>query len=254
MCGRYASTRSREDLLETFKIEEALADEEKAPDYNVAPTKTSPTVLARPPRGADEETDPVRQLRNLKWGLVPSWAKDPKIGNRLINARAETVHEKPAFRRAFKSRRLLIPVDGFYEWFPTQQLGKSGKPLKQPFYIHPANPDDVLALAGLYEFWRDPDKADDDPNKWLTSFTIITTTATDDVGRIHDRMPMAVTPDNWEQWLDPGLDDVETIQGLMAPPAALEVYAISKAVNDVTNNGPELLEPVPAEPAAGESE
>jgi putative SOS response-associated peptidase YedK len=121
----------------------------------------------------------------------------------MINARAETVHEKPAFRRGFKSRRLLIPVDGFYEWFPTQQLGKSGKPLKQPFYIHPANPHDVLALAGLYEFWRDPDKADDDPGKWLTSFTIITTTATDDVGRIHDRMPMAVTPDNWDQWLDP---------------------------------------------------
>jgi putative SOS response-associated peptidase YedK len=120
MCGRYASTRSREDLLETFKVEEALADEEKAPDYNVAPTKTSPTVLARPPRGANEDTVPVRQLRNLKWGLVPSWAKDPKIGNRMINARAETVHEKPAFRRAFKSRRLLIPVDGFYEWFPTQ--------------------------------------------------------------------------------------------------------------------------------------
>jgi putative SOS response-associated peptidase YedK len=120
--------RSREDLLETFRIEEALADEEKAPDYNVAPTKTSPTVLARPPRGGNEDAEPVRQLRNLKWGLVPSWAKDAKIGNRLINARAETVHEKPAFRRAFRSRRLLIPVDGFYEWFPTQQLGKSGSP------------------------------------------------------------------------------------------------------------------------------
>jgi putative SOS response-associated peptidase YedK len=99
----------------TFKIEESLADEEKAPDYNVAPAKTSPTVLTRPRRGADDVAEPVRQLRNLKWGLVPSWAKDPKIGNRLINARAETVQEKPAFRRAFKSRRLLIPVDGFHE-------------------------------------------------------------------------------------------------------------------------------------------
>ena len=104
--------------------------------------RPAPTVLARPTRGADDDAEPVRQLRNLKWGLVPSWAKDPKIGNRMINARAETVHEKPAFRRAFKSRRLLIPVDGFYEWFAPQQLGKSGNPLKQPFYIHPANPDD----------------------------------------------------------------------------------------------------------------
>ena len=112
----------------------------------------------------------------------------------------------------------------------------------------------MLALAGLYEFWRDPDKADDDPDKWLTSFTIITTTATDDVGRIHDRMPMAVTPDNWDQWLDPRLDDVDTIQTLMAPPTALEVYAISKAVNDVKNNGPELLQPVPAEPVADSGE
>ena len=95
MCGRYASTRSREDLLETFKIEEALADEEKAPDYNVAPTKTSPTVLARPPRGADQNAEPVRQLRNLKWGLVPSWAKDPKIGNRILCTSQKTVADAP---------------------------------------------------------------------------------------------------------------------------------------------------------------
>ncbi|GAB2635233.1 SOS response-associated peptidase [Kribbella swartbergensis] len=247
MCGRYASARSRSELLETFKIEEAYADEEKAPDYNVAPTKTSPAVLARPPRGAGDDAEPVRQLRNLKWGLVPSWAKDPKIGNRMINARAETVHEKPAFKRAFKSRRLLLPVDGFYEWFPTQQIGKSGKPLKQPFYIHPAD-GGVLTLAGLYEFWRDDSKPSDDPDAWLTSFTIITTTATDDVGRIHDRMPMAVAPENWDAWLDPRNDDVDTVHSLMAPPSGLDIYAISKAVNDVKNNGPHLLEPVAAEP------
>jgi putative SOS response-associated peptidase YedK len=165
----------------------------------------------------------------------------------MINARAETAHEKPAFKRAFRSRRLLVPVDGFYEWFPTQQVGQSGKPLKQPFYIHPNEPRGLLTLAGLYEFWRDESKPADDPDAWLTSFTIITTTATDDVGRIHDRMPMAVAPENWEAWLDPRNNEVDTIRDLMAPPIGLDIYAISKAVNDVKNNGPELLEPLPAE-------
>jgi putative SOS response-associated peptidase YedK len=144
MCGRYASTRTRSELLETFKIEEALADEEKPPDYNVAPTKTPAVVLARPPRD-DKDAEPVRQLRNVIWGLVPSWSKEAKLG-RMINARAETVHEKSSFRRAFKSRRLLVPISGFYEWFPTQQLGRSGMPLKQPYYLHPKD-DAVLALA-----------------------------------------------------------------------------------------------------------
>jgi putative SOS response-associated peptidase YedK len=167
----------------------------------------------------------------------------------MINARAETVHEKPAFRRAFRSRRLLVPVDGLYEWFPTQQIGQSGKPLKQPFYIHPAD-GAVLTLAGLYEFWRDESKPADDPEAWLTSFTIITTTATDDVGRVHDRMPMAIAPDDWDAWLDPRVDDVETVRGLMAPPSGLDIYAISTAVNNVKNNGPQLLEPVAAEPEA----
>lgn len=145
----------------------------------------------------------------------------------MINARAETVHEKPAYRAAFKSRRCLIPVDGFFEWFPTQQLGRTGKPLKQPFYITPAD-GQVLPLAGLYELWKDPLPADDaDP--WLTTFTIITTTATDDVGRVHDRMPMSVSPDKWEDWLDPALNDNDATHALMAPPVAgsLDIYAVS---------------------------
>lgn len=155
---------------------------------------------------------------------------DIKIGNRLINARAKTVHEKPAFKRASGSLRLLVPVDGFYEWFPTQQVGK---PFNQPFFIHPADPEEVLALAGIYEFWRDPDKPDGDPEAWLTSFTIITTTATDVVGRIHDRMPMAIAPEHWDAWLDPRLNDVEQSRALMAPPNGLEIYPVSKAVHNV---------------------
>ncbi len=163
----------------------------------------------------------------------------------MINARAETVHEKPSFRRAFATRRLIVPISGFYEWFPTQQIGKGGKPLKQPFYLHPED-DDVLALAGLYEFWRDKDKPSDDPDAWLITFTIITTTATDDVGHIHDRMPMTIAKSDWEAWLDPRINDVDDIRRLMAPPpqGSLDIYAVTTAVNSVKNNGPELLEPL----------
>lgn len=254
MCGRYASTRSREDLVRTFEIDTWSADEEALePDYNVAPTKPSPVVLARRPKDTPDDAEPVRQLRNLKWGLVPSWAKDAKAGGaRMINARAETVHEKPAYRNAFRSRRCLVPVDAFYEWFPTRQAGASGKQLKQPFVLRPGD-GGVLALAGVYEFWRDRDRPDGDPGGWLTTFTIITTSATDDVGHVHERMPMSVTAEGWARWLDPRITEPDRVRALMQPPApgSLEIYAVSKAVNDVRNNGPELLEQLPAEPGDG---
>jgi putative SOS response-associated peptidase YedK len=247
MCGRYASIHSRDDLVDVFEVDMSNAEEALKPDYNVAPTKTSPVVLARKPKDAPDDAEPVRQLRNLKWGLVPSWSKEPKLG-RMINARAETAHEKPAFRRAFATRRLLVPVNGFYEWFPTQQVGRSGKPLKQPFYLHPKE-GDLLALAGLYEFWKDKEKDEDDPDAWLVTFTILTTEATDDVGHIHDRMPMTVERANWEEWLDPRITDADKIRSLMAPPepGSLDIYAITTAVNNFKNNGPELLEPLPPE-------
>lgn len=244
MCGRYASTRSRDELTEIFDVDSERADPPLAPDYNMAPTKTAPVVVARPPR-EDRDADPVRQLRNLRWGLVPSWAKDPKIGSRMINARTETVAEKPAFRRAFASRRGLVPASGFYEWLPTEQLGRSGKPLKQPFYLHHKD-DQPLTLAAIYEFWRDDSKPDDAEDAWLISYSIITTTATDDVGRVHDRMPMAVAKDNWQKWLDPRTSAGEAKELMDPPPTgSLDIYAITTAVNDVKNNGSELLDPLP---------
>ncbi|MBC2637833.1 MULTISPECIES: SOS response-associated peptidase [unclassified Rhodococcus (in: high G+C Gram-positive bacteria)] len=249
MCGRYASTTSRSTLLDTFEIDPDRADPELAPDYNVAPTKTSPVVIARAPKDTeDAQPPPERQLRNLKWGLTPFWAKDPKIGSRMINARAETVHEKPAYRQCFKSRRAIIPVSGFYEWFPTNQVGKSGKPLKQPYYIHPAL-DAILPLAGIFDFWRNPEAPDDDPDAWLVTFSVITTNATDDVGHIHDRMPMSVAPENWVDWLDPTNTDVDYARTLMAPPepGSLDTYPVSKAVNNVRNNSEDLLTPIAAE-------
>jgi putative SOS response-associated peptidase YedK len=188
-----------------------------------------------------------RQLRTVRWGLVPFWAKDLSIGNRLINARVETVHEKPAFRRAFASRRCLLPADGYYEWYPTEQRTSAGKPLKQPFFIRPAD-GGVLAMAGLYEIWRDPEKAEDDPDRFVWTCTVLTTSAEDAVGRIHDRMPLLVEPDRYSAWLDPTGSAVEDLRELLVPaaPGRLEAYPVSTRVNNVRNNGPQLLEPVEA--------
>jgi putative SOS response-associated peptidase YedK len=257
MCGRYASSRRPEDLAEEFEIDRAtLAEtvvEPLAPDYNVAPTKPVYAVVTRPSRpdeGGEQEEPGERQLRVLRWGLVPFWAKDPSIGSRLINARVETVGEKPAFRQAFTKRRCLLPADGYFEWYPTQQRTKAGKPLKQPFYIRPKD-DHPLAMAGLYEIWRDPTRGDDDPERFRWTCTVITTTAEDEVGRIHDRMPMLVEPGRYAAWLDPTLTDPDELTGLLVPaaPGRLEAYPVSTAVNSVKNNGPELLEPLATEPA-----
>jgi putative SOS response-associated peptidase YedK len=251
MCGRYASSRRPEDLVEEFEIDRVEVPEALPPDYNVAPTKQVYAVVQRPVGAGDEPGPTERQLRTVKWGLVPFWAKDPSVGNRMINARMETVHEKPAYRRPFASRRCLLPADGYFEWYPTEQRTKAGKPMKQPFFIHPAD-GGVLAMAGLYEIWRDPTKSEDDPQRFLWSCTVITTSAEDSVGHIHDRMPLMVERDRWAAWLDPAGGDVEDLKRLLVPaaPGRLEAYPVSTAVNSVRNNGPELLEALAPEPAS----
>jgi putative SOS response-associated peptidase YedK len=260
MCGRYASSRRPEDLVEEFEVQQVDVREKLEPDYNVAPTKSVYAVLSRPPSG-DRSAAPVRRLRALTWGLVPSWAKDPSIGNRMINARAETVAEKPAFRRAFAARRCLLPADGYYEWYTSEaqtarggaQGGqKRGRPRKQPFFLRPAD-GSVLAMAGLYEIWRDPALPRDDNGAFRWTRTIITTTAEDSLGRIHDRMPMLVEPKDYAAWLDPRRSepsDLAALGGLLVPasPGRLEAYPVSTAVNHVDNNGAELVEPLVAEP------
>ncbi len=257
MCGRYASSRRPEDLVEEFEIDRVEVTETLAPDYNVAPTKPVYAVVERPPRNAEGERDPEqpaqRQLRVLHWGLVPFWAKDASIGNRMINARMETVTEKPAFRKAFASRRCLLPADGYYEWYATEQKTKAGKPLKQPFFIHPAE-GGVMAMAGLYEIWRDPTRDEDDPARFRWTCTVLTTRAEDDLGHIHDRMPLLVEPDRYAAWLDPtvgsGDSSHQDLLGLLVPaaPGRLEAYPVSTEVNNVRNNGSHLVDPVPAEP------
>jgi putative SOS response-associated peptidase YedK len=247
MCGRYASSRRPEDLVDEFDIVESRIQDALAPDYNVAPTKEVYAVVERPP-SSDSPEPPQRQLRVLTWGLVPSWAKDPGIGNRMINARMETVAEKPAYKRAFAKRRCLLPADGYFEWYPTEELTKAGKPKKQPFFIRPKD-HGVLAMAGLYEIWRDPTKADDDPDRFRWTCTVITTDAEDAVGHIHDRMPLMVERERWSDWLDPR---VSGDLGLLVPaaPGQLEAYPVSTLVSNVRNNGPELLDPLPLDGAS----
>ncbi len=276
MCGRYASSRQRIELLEEFSVERDRVTEPLEPDYNVAPTKPVYAVLTRRPRTEERPADsaeqqetpaddvPQRELRVVRWGLVPWWAKDISIGSRLINARSETVSEKPAFKRAFARRRCLLPADGYYEWQkpaaepgpaesakgksgPAESAkGKSGSP-KQPFYITRGD-GGPLAFAGLYELWRDKSRPDGDPDAWLWTATIITTSAPDDLGRIHDRMPMVIEPRSWADWLDPANNDVDDLRALLAPAAAaargLTSFPVSRAVNSVRNNSPELIKPV----------
>ena len=272
MCGRYAASARPEDLVEEFEVEEDRTTEParsvlarlqqpppRTPDYNMAPTKQAPVVLTRVPRqGTDERyaepPGPVRQLRLLTWGLVPSWAKDVKVGQRMANARAESVLDKPSYARAAKARRCLVPAEGYYEWqvSPTATDAK-GKPRKQPFFIHRAD-GQPLAIAGLYEFWRDKAVADpDDPDAWLTTFTVITTDADPGLDRIHDRQPLILEREDWGRWLDPTLTDEDTVRELLAfhQPGRLDAYPISTAVNATRNNGPDLLRPVGREQLVG---
>jgi putative SOS response-associated peptidase YedK len=253
MCGRYASARKRIELLEEFSVQRDQAAEPLKPDYNVAPTKAVYTVVDRAGRPAGDEaasgdgdvsrdvsTGPHdRELRVMRWGLVPFWAKDVKIGSRMINARAETIAEKPAFRRAFAKRRCLVPADGYYEW---QQLPGAAK---QPMYISRKD-GRSLAFAGLYELWRDPAVSSEDQDAWLWTTTIITTSAPDEIGMIHDRMPMIIDPASWADWLDPANNDVADLKALLTPAMVgdLTTWPVSTAVNSVRNNGPELIEPV----------
>jgi putative SOS response-associated peptidase YedK len=248
MCGRYASSRRPEELIDEFEVTSSRIAAPLEADFNVAPTKEVYAVVERP-RAKGEPVE--RQLRVLRWGLVPSWAKEASIGSRLINARMETVAEKPAFRRAFAARRCLLPADGYYEWYETSELTRAGKPKKQPFYIHPAD-GGVLAMAGLYELWTRPPKSADgaaDPADFLWSCTVITTDATDDLGRIHDRMPLMVSSEHRAGWLDPSATDPRALLDLLEPamPGRLEAYPVSTAVGNVQNNGPGLVKPLPVQ-------
>ena len=219
------------DLTAEFDVEEVL-DEDVPPSWNIAPTDPVRIVVQRS----------ARQLRTARWGLVPNWSKDARGGARMINARIETVTEKPAFKAAAARRRCLVPALGYYEW----QQRDGGK---VPYFLH----DPVgrpLAFAGLYEFWRDRSLAEDDPAAWLLSCTIITQQASDLLGEIHDRNPVIVPAELQPAWLDCAADDAAVARRLLdaIPEAHLEPYVVGAAVGNVRNNGPQLIEPA-ADPA-----
>jgi putative SOS response-associated peptidase YedK len=243
MCGRYVVTKRPEELAQEFAVERIAVDEPVEPDFNVAPTKNVPAVMTRERR--DEPGTVERQLRVARWGLVPAWAKDPSVGNRLINARVETAPEKPSFRQAFAKRRCILPAAGYYEWQqqPAAEGGK--KSPKQPFFIH--RPDEgTLAMAGLYEFWRDPERERDDPQAWLLSVTVLTTDATDELGRIHDRAPLIVPADGYETWLAPQPGDADALRDLLIPATVgMQADPVSTAVNNVRNQGADLIKRLP---------
>ncbi len=234
MCGRYASTQSDSDLRAVFDIAESVGDE-LPPSYNIAPTQTVRTVLERTPKD-EPESDAVRQLRSVRWGLIPSWSKDAKIGSRMINARSETITEKPSFKKAASKRRCIVPADGYYEW-------EKRDGAKVPYFLHA---EGVLAMAGLYELWRDPTKSDDDEDRWVWSVTVLTAPAADALGHIHDRSPVVIPDGLRDDWLSPSITKLESVQEMLAtvPEPRLLPYEVGTAVNSVRNNSPELLDPV----------
>lgn len=236
MCGRYASVATTAELRLEFTLDEVIGPD-LAPSWNVAPTDPVRVVVQRRSRGGDRDAQ-VRQLRTMRWGLVPSWSATPARGAKMINARIETVFDKPAFKAAAARRRALIPSLGYFEWRQTDDG-------KIPYFLH--HPDRrLLAFAGLYELWPDPRRSADDPDRWLWTCTIITQPATDLLGHIHDRSPVIVPPQLHDAWLTCAREDAGDARAVLEriPAAALQPDVVSAAVGNVRNNGPELIRPV----------
>jgi putative SOS response-associated peptidase YedK len=230
MCGRFVSSSPPDELARYFDVD-AVPEQVLEPSFNVAPSNDVYVVVNR---------GGVRRLDTYHWGLVPFWADDESIGNKLINARAEGIADKNAYKRAFRKRRCLIPADGFYEWKKVP-----GQKKKQPYFIHRAD-GEPFAFAGLWELWRPPDKRDDRDTEPLRSCTIITGEPNEVIGEIHDRMPVMLPPGAWERWLDPDYDDVDALGKLLvpAPSKIIELHPVSTMVNNVRENGSELIEAV----------
>lgn len=228
MCGRFAFYSSHEAIARLFGVHGPAAIE---PRYNIAPTQFVPAVRA--------DGEGVRRLAMLYWGLIPGWAKERSIGARMINARAETLAEKPSFRSAFRRRRCLVLADGYYEW----QARPGGK---QPWFIRAAS-GEPFAFAGLWERWVE--REGEPP---LESCAIVTTAASAELAPLHHRMPVVLPPEAYEIWLDPRLEDTTKLAPLLAgtPAVAMRAEPVGRRVNDVRNDGPELIVPVPAIPPA----
>jgi putative SOS response-associated peptidase YedK len=228
MCGRYRLSRRKQIIEERFETQPW--DDDWNPRYNIAPTQPVPVIRQHP-------KEPRRDLSMMRWGLIPSWAKDTSGAARMINARSETAHTLPAFRDAMKLRRCLVPADGFYEW---QRRGSA----KQPFCFEVGN-GGLFAFAGLWERWRDPS------GQWVKSCAILTTTPNAVTSAIHDRMPVILRKDDYDVWLDPGMQNVAAVSEMLKPYDAksMRSYPVSTRINYVANDDEECSRPVESAPS-----
>jgi len=238
MCGRFVSSSSPERIAAYFGAEAAV--ESLGQNFNVAPTNDIYGVVA--------DADGNREVQAFHWGLIPVWAKERKVGQRMINARAETLASKPAFKGVFKKHRCIVPMDGFYEWAPGTENGpltKAGKPVKRPHFVHRVD-GEPLAVAGLWSAWRDKEEGPDAP--WLHSASVVTTSANATMRQIHDRMPVVLPRAMWDLWLDPTNQNIDMLAGLLvpAPDDVLTMHAVSTDVNNVRNKGEHLIDPIAA--------
>jgi len=228
MCGRYRLSRRKQIIEEHF--DSISGEEDWTPRYNIAPTQPVPVIRQNP-------KEPSRELSLMRWGLIPLWAKDASGAAGMINARSETAATKPAFRDPLKSRRCLIPADGFYEW---QKTGKA----KQP-YCFEVNEGELFAFAGLWDRWKDPS------GQWITSCSILTTTPNAVTSAVHDRMPVILDPGNYDVWLDPGMNNVEAASEILKPYDArlMRCYPVSARINHAANEDAECAAPIKLESA-----
>jgi putative SOS response-associated peptidase YedK len=221
MCGRYRLSRRKQILEEHF---DSVFEEDWTPHYNIAPTQTVPMIRQHP-------KEQVREMSLVRWGLIPLWSKNSSASAKMINARSETAGTLPAFRDAMKSRRCLIPADGFYEW---TRAGKA----KQP-YCFEVNGGELFAFAGLWERWKDPS------GQWIKSCSILTTTSNAVTSAVHDRMPVILNSDSYDQWLDPGMTNVSAVSEFLKPYDAplMRCFAVSPRINQVANDDAECSAP-----------
>lgn len=225
MCGRFVSTTGPADLAAHFGAETVVGDLPQR--WNVAPTSRVWVV---------RDSGATRLVEPMRWGLVPPWADDPSVGNRMFNARSETVTQRPAYRAAARRRRCIVPADGFYEWAPS-----SGRSRKQAWYFHGADAE-PLAMAGLWETWQSSPSGDD----VVHTCTVVTTAADDVVAAVHNRMPVVLHTRSIDAWLDSGITDPSEVSALLSAnlPPVLLAHAVGSEVNNARNDGPALIVPV----------
>ncbi|WP_156759695.1 SOS response-associated peptidase [Microbacterium karelineae] len=235
MCGRFVVARVGSELVGELRADH-IADDLPEPSYNIAPTQRAAIVLD------SAKTDPPsRRVEAARWGLVPGWAKDLSIGQRTFNARAEELEQKRMFTPALAKRRAVVPATGYFEW-------KRSDDGKVPLFIHPEGGEPML-FAGLYEWWKDAGRADDDPERWILSFTILTRSGVGALASVHDRMPVFLDADHADAWLDPAAENPRDVldAAMDDAPRVAESFAwheVDRAVGNVRNDAPTLIEPV----------